>query len=134
MKITTESLKVIEKYFRSLNYEPEGLKDGARNKSLFEEFRKVKGFQIVDEMDWENLLLLALACHKLNIRCLQNLVLAKIAEVFQFDGYEQAAEEFGVEVSDDEHLNNYLKFENKWASTLDQEPELNLFYCDQDLE
>lgn len=117
MGITSSVLYLIRDFFEKCNYSPTIVvpsnKDG---ESAFRSFVGLPEFEFIDRIGEEELLLLTLACHKLHIKTLQNFLYAKIASIVEFEDYGSAAEAFGLDVSDDEHLNNYLKLESKWAS------------------
>ena len=49
------------------------------------------------------------------MKCTHDLAIAKISELVKINNCVHAFDEFGVGVSDDKDLDDYLKFENKWA-------------------
>lgn len=116
MGITSRILYLIRDFFEKCNYSPTVVKplpnDG---EGIYKFYVDAPEFEIINQIDDEELLLMILACHKLHIKTLQNFLYAKIALIVSFEDYESASQAFGLDVSDDEHLNNYLKLEGKWV-------------------
>lgn len=113
--ITSRILYLIREFFENCNYSPSEVKV-PENSSPFKAFESTAEYTYINKIDEEDLLLLTLASHKLHIKSLQPFINAKIASIVNFDDYESASKEFGLDVTDDEHLNNYLKYDSKWAS------------------
>jgi len=112
--ISSRILYLIREFFEKCSYEPSEV-ELVKGPSPFKAYQDTEEYAWVDKIDEEELLLLTLASHKLHIKALQPFINAKIASLVSFDDYETASKEFGLDITDDEHLNNYLKSESKWA-------------------
>lgn len=74
---------------------------------------KSKDYGFVDELEPEQLLLLALAVHKLEIKPLQYLVYAKIANIVYCEETEDAENKFEILLKENEEINKFICFEYK---------------------
>ena len=115
LDVNSEVLQIILDYFQFCNYSPEII-IAQDNRPILDLYQESAEFNFLKKVDGENLLLFALAVHKLGISCLQCLVCAFIAEIVYFEDVEAVSERFEVDLTDDEQMNVYLKGENKWAT------------------
>ncbi|OMJ91029.1 hypothetical protein SteCoe_6491 [Stentor coeruleus] len=116
LSINSETITQIQKFFE--HYEVEIVTNssndminiGIINRGNCE---KSKDYSFVDELEIEQVLLLALAVHKLEIKPLQYLVYAKIANIVHCEEAEDAENKFEVQIMENEEVNKFICFEYK---------------------
>ena len=112
--IDSDSLHLIQIYLNKCEYCTEEIVY-RRSLVLSECIHDSWTYNFICDISIERLLLLVLAIHKLEIKGLQKIVNARVAEILHVVEKDDGQELFGIELCDDEDLNNFLKYDNKWA-------------------